>query len=132
MEKSGDRGRTAFGARMHEARTRAQKTQVQAAKALGVGQSTIVDAERVALGVPWVVAAARLYGVSVEWLALGEGSPDDPYVGSSASTAWPFQFVDAARWAQCSPAERGFIESAMMRALEECEQRRQSKPHRAA
>lgn len=116
---------------MHEARLRAKMTQVQAAKRLGVGQSTIVDAERVALGVPWVVAAARLYNVSAEWLSMGEGSIESPYCASGGQT-WPMQFVDQKRWESCSAAERGYVESAMNRAIEECETRRRSKPPRAA
>lgn len=120
MATSGDRERTAFGTRMHAARIRAEKTQVQVARELGIGQSTIVDAERVANGVPWVVAAARLYNVSVEWLALGEGSPEDPYVGTG-DAQWPFEEVERARFMRLTPVQRGIVEGEVLKAIERIE-----------
>jgi len=105
---------------MHAARLQAKLTQVQVAKALGIGQSTVVDAERTALGAPWVVAAAKLYNVSVEWLSMGHGSPTDLF-RVSGSDPWPFEEVDQERIQRLTPVQRGIIEGEMLRALERIE-----------
>ena len=105
---------------MHAARLKAKLTQVQVSKTLGIGQTTVVDAERTAQGVPWVVAAAKLYGVSVEWLSLGVGSIDDTFQSSGAKP-WPFEEVARDRIEQLTPVQRGIIEGEMLRALERIE-----------
>lgn len=73
---SGTRGRTAFGARMFQARRRRGLTQPQVAKALKIAQSTLSDAEHVALGSTLVTEFAALYCCNATWLATGEGDPD--------------------------------------------------------
>ena len=51
--------------------------------------------------------------------------------GAQPAASWPFQFVDQARWMSASQAERGYIEAAINRALDECEAARRKPALRA-
>ena len=63
--------------------------------------------------------------VSLWWLLTGKGDKTEG--------AWPFKRVSRSRWDECDAGDRGYIESAINRALEECESsREQGKPQRAA
>lgn len=59
---------------MLQARESAGLTQKQVCEALGMSQSTLSELEREAGKSGRTVELARLYGVSAEWLATGEGS----------------------------------------------------------
>ena len=127
MRSKGQKERSEFGLRMLAARQRAGLTQTQTATRLGIGQSTVVDAETGAAGVPWVVQAAELYNVSPMWLATGRGSIENPY----PSMEWPFPRVSQARWAECDQEDRGYVQAAINRALDECEAARRKPALRA-
>lgn len=52
-------------------------------------------------------------------------------LSDGAHEAWPFQFVGQARWRACTAAEKGYIEAAVNRAIEECEAKRESRKRQA-
>lgn len=56
---------------------------------------------------------AEVFGVSLRWLLCGKGRSDD--------TDWPFRRVDRARWDACGDEDRGYVQAAVNRALDECE-----------
>lgn len=60
---------------MLAAREAAGLTQEQVRKRIGIGQSTLADAESKALGSSWTAQLAGLYGVDALWLADGTGKP---------------------------------------------------------
>lgn len=70
----------------------------------------------------YAVRIADALGVSVRWLLDGAGRKED--------RDWPFTRVQRARWDQCSDEDRGYVQAAMNRALDECES--SSKPRAAA
>lgn len=72
------RERTPFGQRLFEARTRAKLTQPQLAKRVGMGQSTLAEAEYTANGSSFTAQLAKATGVRSEWLAAGVGERDEP------------------------------------------------------
>lgn len=64
---------------------------------------------------------AEVFNVSLRWLLTGRGRPDD--------ADWPFSRVDRRRWDACTSEDRGYVQSAVNRALDECEAARsQSNP----
>jgi transcriptional regulator with XRE-family HTH domain len=65
--------RTDFGCRLFQARKSAKLTQAEAAKAVGIKQSTLSELENDGMGSAYTPALASLYGVSAIWLATGEG-----------------------------------------------------------
>ena len=65
---------TDFGKRLKEARKAAKLTQVQLAKAAGIGQSTLAELEKTGYGSARVANLAEACGVSVMWLSDGTGS----------------------------------------------------------
>lgn len=65
------------------------------------------------------VYIAEALGVSLRWLLIGAGRKDDP--------DWPFRLVSRSKWDACDPEERGYVQSAMQKALAEIEDAR-SKP----
>jgi transcriptional regulator with XRE-family HTH domain len=67
--------RTPFGQRLLQARTRAGLKQIPAAKAVGIGQSSLAELEKVGMGSNFTTSLARLYGCDAHWLATGEGDP---------------------------------------------------------
>ena len=52
-------------------------------------------------------------GVSLRWLLTGIGRQDDP--------DWPFPRVARARWDACDDTDRGYVQAAVNKALDECE-----------
>lgn len=64
--------------------------------------------------------AARKLKVSSDWLATGEGA-----MQPEVQQEWPFDRVDRARWDECNDVDRGYIQSAINRALDDCEANRQ-------
>ena len=71
-----EKARSEFGARLYAARKRAKLTQVALAKAAGMSQSTLQEAETTGLKSTYTAQLAAACGVSPQWLATGEGSPD--------------------------------------------------------
>ena len=67
------RERTDFGHRLFQARTRANLTQPQLAKAVGMAQSTLGELEYIGRGSSFTSQIAKACGVNPEWLASGEG-----------------------------------------------------------
>lgn len=61
---------------------------------------------------------AEALSVSLRWLLTGAGRSDD--------VAWPFQKVRQSRWEACSDEDRGYVQHAINRALDECEASRRS------
>jgi len=72
------------------------------------------------IAVPAAVNAQRLFGCNVLWVLDGA----EP----QAVGGWPFPRVDRARWDACDDTDRGYVQSAMNRALDECEALR-TRPH---
>lgn len=67
------RDRTEFGARLNAARLHAGMTQPQLAKAVGMSQSTLAEAEYTAQSSSYAMKLARVTGVRLEWLVEGQG-----------------------------------------------------------
>jgi transcriptional regulator with XRE-family HTH domain len=65
--------RTEFGQRLYDARKRAKKTQVQLCKAVGMSQGNYTDLETSGQSSGFTPKIAAFLGVSVQWLAYGEG-----------------------------------------------------------
>ena len=61
----------------------------------------------------FAVYLADVLGVSLRWLLTGAGRRTD--------LEWPFNRVDQARWDAADDTARGYVQSAMNRALDECE-----------
>lgn len=64
---------TEFGARLKKARKHAGFTQVQLAKRVGIGQSTLAELEKTGQGTSHAVAIAQACRVSAKWLTSGDG-----------------------------------------------------------
>jgi len=111
--------RTAFGQRMFEARTEAGLSQTAVCKALGISQSTLSDAERVAAGSSLTVRFAQLYKVSAQWLADGAGPKRRDAAVVVAAEPWPFYRITAAQWGELTERERGALEDAAVAKLRE-------------
>jgi transcriptional regulator with XRE-family HTH domain len=62
-----------FGSRLRAARKYAKLTQVQLARASGIRQSSLSEAERSADGSAYTSQLAKSCGVDAHWLATGEG-----------------------------------------------------------
>jgi phage repressor protein C with HTH and peptisase S24 domain len=82
--------RTPFGERLYAARTAAQLSQPELAKAVGMAQSTLAEAERSGQGSSKTAQLAAALGVRAEWLAEGTGprhATEEPYshYGNNAS-----------------------------------------------
>lgn len=61
----------------------------------------------------FAIRIADALGVSPRWLLDGTGRHDD--------VDWPFKRVKRARWDACDDNDRGYVEAALSRALEDCE-----------
>lgn len=68
---------TEFGKRLREARKRMDLTQLQLAKKVGIGQSTLAELERSGQGSSHVLKMAMALHVSPQWLAEGVGGMHD-------------------------------------------------------
>lgn len=60
----------------------------------------------------FAIRIADALQVSVRWLLDGTGRRDDK--------DWPFTRVSRRRWDACNDGDRGYIEGAMNRALDDC------------
>lgn len=56
---------------------------------------------------------ADALGLSIRWLITGRGRKTEK--------DWPFDRVDRSRWDATSDEDRGYLQAAMNRALDECE-----------
>lgn len=65
--------RSEFGNRLYTARKHARMTQKELAQAVGMGQSSLAEAERSGAGSTFVLELARATGVRPAWLSAGEG-----------------------------------------------------------
>jgi transcriptional regulator with XRE-family HTH domain len=63
---------------------------------------------------------ADVFGVSLRWLLTGQGRKDD--------ADWPFKRVLRSRWDACSDEDRGYVQAAINKALDECEAARAGGP----
>lgn len=59
---------------------------------------------------------AEVFGVSLRWLLSGHGRADD--------AEWPFLRVQRSRWDMCDAEDRGYVQAAINKALDECEANR--------
>jgi transcriptional regulator with XRE-family HTH domain len=73
-----ERVRTDFGQRLFDARKGARLTQSALAKLVGMGQSTLTEAETIAHGSSYTAQLAQATGVRAEWLAAGTGAMYPP------------------------------------------------------
>ena len=64
----------------------------------------------------FAVQIADALGVSLRWLLSGTGRKDD--------RDWPFSRVSRSRWDACDDTDRGYVQAAVNRALDECESNR--------
>lgn len=124
--------RTAFGQRMFEARSDAGLSQVAVCKALGISQSTLSDAERIANGSSLTVRFARLYKVSPQWLADGAGERSDALPRESSVESWPFHRITKVQWDELTERERGALEDAAVAKLRELRAEAVPEPKRAS
>ena len=65
--------RTEFGSRLVQARKMAKLTQEQLCALVGIAQSTLSEAETIAIGSKHTAMLAEALGVSPLWLAAGQG-----------------------------------------------------------
>lgn len=93
-------------------------SQTDVCKALGISQSTLSDAERVASGSSLTVRFAQLYKVSAQWLADGIG-PKRKEAAVIAAEPWPFYRITKSQWGELNERERGAIEDAAVAKLRE-------------
>lgn len=97
--------RTDFGLRLYEARKDAKLTQQQLAKAVGMAQSTLTEAETTASGSSFTPQLAAACGVRAEWLATGKEPKRDAAMAASNVDAAPtrrrvpvISWVQAGSW----------------------------------
>lgn len=84
------------------------------AKVPGLSQQALSNlGTRDSITSEYAIRIADALGVSIRWLLDGAGRRDD--------RDWPFPRVDKARWDACSDTDRGYVQAAMNRALDECE-----------
>ena len=86
--------RSEFGQRLFDARKHADLTQQELAKAVGTSQANLGELEKKGAGSALTPALAKRCGVSVEWLAYGQGdmlatdsAPDQAQITSLSSAA---------------------------------------------
>lgn len=108
--------RTEFGERLARARNHAKLSGPAAAKALGIPQSTLAEAETKHNGSAMTAQFARLYGVDAYWLATGEG---DMLPSTGAADPWPFRRIRPDAWMLADPYERVAAEEAALAKLRE-------------
>ena len=65
--------RSDFGQRLHQARKRAKRTQVQVCQAVGMTQGNYTQLESSGQGSSYTPKIAAYLGVNTEWLAYGDG-----------------------------------------------------------
>jgi transcriptional regulator with XRE-family HTH domain len=107
-----------MGARIKEAMDAAGLQQQDVcAKVPGLSQQSLSNlVKRDSKTSEFAIQIADALGVSVRWLLDGAGRRTDQ--------DWPFGRVSRARWDACGDEDRGYVQAAMNRALDECEQSR--------
>lgn len=65
---------------------------------------------RTAESAPYIADALK---INLRWLLTGQGARDE--------AEWPFTRVSKHRWDACGPEDRGYVQAAINRALDECE-----------
>jgi transcriptional regulator with XRE-family HTH domain len=119
--------------RTKEARMALGYSQEQLADRAGVSQGTIGNIESGFRKNPReLLAIANALGVRPEWLKDGKGEmsalPSGPIVGQ----AWPFEKISPERWAQLTERDKGEVEAAARKCIEDIERARGRKfvpPH---
>lgn len=111
-----------LGKRVEDKRKELGWTQPQlAAKVEGLTQQALDRLEkRDSKTSEHAVALAEALGVSLRWLLSGQGRPSDK--------DWPFPRVQQSRWDQCDDGDRGYVQAAINKALEDCEAQRPQSP----
>lgn len=61
----------------------------------------------------FAIRIADAFSVSIRWLLDGQGRRED--------TDWPFPRVKRDRWDRCDDTDRGYVQAAVNKALDECE-----------
>ena len=80
----------------------------------GLSQQNLSNLEnRDSLTSEFAIRIADALSVSIRWLLDGSGRKED--------RDWPFERVKIQRWQACNDVDRGYVQSAMNRALDECE-----------
>jgi hypothetical protein len=80
---------------------------------LGVSSAVMTNWKARGISKEGALQAQEALGCSATWLLSGDG-PD-------TSDDWPFTRVARARWLACTAEDRGYVQAAMNKALEECE-----------
>lgn len=105
----------ALGARIREARDDLGWDQADlCSRVPGLSQQNLSNLEtRDSKTSEFAIRIADALGVSIRWLLDGTGRKDD--------RDWPMTRVERARWDACDDMDRGYVQAAMSRALEDCE-----------
>lgn len=113
-------GRMALGARIREAREALGWDQsALCSRVTGLSQQALSNLEtRDSKTSEYAIRIADALGVSIRWLLDGAGRMHD--------RDWPMARVNRARWDACDDTDRGYVQAAMNRALDECERVRGS------
>lgn len=114
-----------LGARLKEARKARGMEQTElAALVPGLTNQSISNLERRnSRTSEHAVQIADALRISLRWLLSGQGSRDD--------LEWPFPRVERSRWDACSEGDRGYVQAAINRALDECEADREAARRKA-
>lgn len=106
-----------LGERVKQERLARKWTQAHLAERAGLSQQALAVLEnRDSRTSDRAVELADALQVSLRWLLTGQGRPDD--------LDWPFRRVDRARWDRCDDIDRGYVQAAVNRALDDCEKSR--------
>lgn len=106
-----------LGGRVKQERLARVWTQAHLAELAGLSQQALAGLEsRDSRTSDRAVELADALQVSLRWLLTGQGRRDDQ--------DWPFRRVDRARWDRCDDEDRGYVQAAINRALDECESSR--------
>lgn len=90
---------------------------------LGVSSAVMTNWKARGISKDGAFDAQRAFGCNAWWLLTGDGV--------SAVGGWPFERVSKSRWDACDPGDRGYVQAAMNRALDDCEASRKQ-AHRSA
>jgi DNA-binding XRE family transcriptional regulator len=102
--------RSDYGARLLLARQHAGLTQTQLAKAVGMGQSALGEAEMTGQGSAYTPQLAKQCGVDAGWLATGEGE-------MLSERTWPFVLLSPKQAASLNSANRETVEKLAIHLL---------------
>lgn len=114
--------RTEYGQRLYEARKGAKLSQERLAELVGMGQSSLAEAESTQLGSSFTAQLAAATGVRAEWLASGVGPKFEAAVTAhEPEPEWPFPKVALSRVLALEEDDRGYVQRRLLQAIEECE-----------